>query len=100
MALVKIKELRALSDEELTSAIADTKRELFDLRFKKATRQLETGFHQFKHNRRKLAQLMTIERERELAAIETAAQASVQTETAVQKTAVQTETAPQTAEEE
>lgn len=68
MALVKIKELRALSDDELQTAIADTKRELFDLRFKQATRQLETGFHQFKHNRRKLAQLMTIERERELAA--------------------------------
>ncbi|MEL6158015.1 MAG: 50S ribosomal protein L29 [Cyanobacteria bacterium J06554_11] len=68
MALVKIKELRALSDEELATAIADTKRELFDLRFKQATRQLETGFHQFKHNRRKLAQLMTIERERQLAA--------------------------------
>ncbi|MEM9946323.1 MAG: 50S ribosomal protein L29 [Cyanobacteria bacterium P01_D01_bin.36] len=68
MALVKIKELRALSDDELTAAIADTKRELFDLRFKKATRQMESGFHQFKHTRRKLAQLMTIERERELAA--------------------------------
>lgn len=68
MALVKIKELRALSDEELTAAISETKRELFDLRFKKATRQLETGFHQFKHNRRKLAQLMTIERERQLTA--------------------------------
>ena len=74
MALVKIQELRALGDEELTSAIADLKRELFDLRFKKATRQLETGFHQFKHNRRKLAQLMTIERERQLAAIATAKQ--------------------------
>jgi len=84
MALVKIKELRALSDEELTSAIADTKRELFDLRFKKATRQLETGFHQFKHNRRKLAQLMTIERERELAATATAAPATAQTVTASQ----------------
>ena len=68
MALVKISELRELSDEALKTAIADTKRELFDLRFKKATRQMETGFHQFNHNRRKLAQLMTIERERELAA--------------------------------
>ena len=63
MALVKIKELRTLSDEELATAIADTKRELFDLRFKKATRQLETGFHQFKHNRRKQAQLLPIEKE-------------------------------------
>ncbi len=68
MALVKVKELRALSDEDLKTAITQTKRELFDLRFQKATRQIETGFHQFKHNRRKLAQLMTIERERELAA--------------------------------
>lgn len=107
MALVKIKDLRAMSDEEVTSAIADTKRDLFDLRFKKATRQLETGFHQFRHNRRKLAQLMTIERERELAAIEAAAQAAPQPETVAQpetavqpEIAAQTETAAQTAEEE
>ncbi|MGD1896048.1 MAG: 50S ribosomal protein L29 [Phormidesmis sp.] len=72
MALVKIKELRALSDDELKTAIADTKRELFDLRFQKATRQLETGFHQFKHNKRKLAQLLTLEKERESAAKSTA----------------------------
>lgn len=79
MALTKVKELRALSDEELTSAIAETKRELFDLRFKKATRQLETGFHQFKHNRRKLAQLMTIESERRLTATATTDQPVAQT---------------------
>ncbi|MEL6488851.1 MAG: 50S ribosomal protein L29 [Cyanobacteria bacterium J06634_6] len=74
MAFVKIAELRALSDEELTTAIADTKRELFDLRFQKATRQLETGFHQFKHTKRKLAQLMTLESERALAQKTEAAQ--------------------------
>ncbi len=68
MALSKANELRKLSDEELVSEIANVKRELFDLRFQQATRQLETGFHQFKHTRRKLAQLMTIERERQLAA--------------------------------
>ncbi|EDX85698.1 ribosomal protein L29 [Synechococcus sp. PCC 7335] len=78
MALIKIKELRALSDEELTAAIAETKRELFDLRFKKATRQLETGFHQFKHNRRKLAQLMTIENERRLTGSAATEQAAAQ----------------------
>ncbi|MBE9061487.1 50S ribosomal protein L29 [cf. Phormidesmis sp. LEGE 11477] len=88
MAIVKIQELRELSDEELTSAIAQTKRDLFDLRFKKATRQLETGFHQFKHSRRKLAQLMTIERERQLAAIASADQtaATAQTDTATAQT--------------
>ena len=85
MALVKIKELRALSDEELATAIADTKRELFDLRFKKATRQLETGFHQFKHNRRKLAQLMTIEKERELAQTTPAPQPTTASDTTTEE---------------
>ncbi|NJM98147.1 MAG: 50S ribosomal protein L29 [Phormidesmis sp. RL_2_1] len=68
MALSKATELRKLSEEEITAEIAKTKRDLFDLRFKKATRQMETGFHEFRQTRRKLAQLMTIERERQLAA--------------------------------
>lgn len=68
MALSKAKELRKLSDDELSTEISNLKRELFDLRFQQATRQMETGFHQFKHARRKLAQLMTIERERQLKA--------------------------------
>ena len=65
MALSKASELRALSDEDITTEIAKIKRDLFDLRFKKATRQMETGFHEFRHTRRKLAQLMTIENERQ-----------------------------------
>ena len=68
MALSKAKELRELGDDELSAEISSVKRELFDLRFQQATRQMETGFHQFKHARRKLAQLMTIERERQLIA--------------------------------
>lgn len=68
MALSKAKELRKLSDEEVSAEIASVKRELFELRFQKGTRQMETGFHQFKHARHKLAQLMTIERERQLKA--------------------------------
>lgn len=64
MALSKASELRELSDEDITTEIATIKRDLFDLRFKKATRQMETGFHEFRHTRRKLAQLMTIENER------------------------------------
>ena len=68
MALSKAKELRELTDDEITAEIAKIKRDLFDLRFKKATRQIESGFHEFRHSRRKLAQLMTIERERQLAA--------------------------------
>jgi large subunit ribosomal protein L29 len=41
MALSKISEARSLSDEELLEAIVEAKRELFQLRFQKATRQLE-----------------------------------------------------------
>ncbi len=65
MALSKASDLRELSEAEVTAEIAKIKRDLFDLRFKKATRQIESGFHEFRHNRRKLAQLMTIESERQ-----------------------------------
>jgi large subunit ribosomal protein L29 len=67
MALPKISEARSLNDQELLDAIVETKRELFQLRFQKATRQLEKEVHQFKHARHRLAQLMTVQRERQLA---------------------------------
>ena len=76
MPLPKIQEARDLDNEALEQAIADTKRKLFDLRFQQATRQLETGLHQFKHERHRLAQLMTVLRERQLSAAETAAEVS------------------------
>lgn len=75
MALTKITEARSLSDEELLTAIAETKRELFQLRFQKATRQLDKQVHQFKHLRHRLSQLMTVQRERQLAALEEEAEA-------------------------
>jgi large subunit ribosomal protein L29 len=67
MPLPKVEEIRDLSDQELNDRIVATKKELFQLRFQKATRQLEKP-HQFKHLRHRLAQLMTVERERQLAA--------------------------------
>jgi large subunit ribosomal protein L29 len=67
MPLPKIEEIRDLSDQELSDQIVETKKQLFELRFQKATRQLEKP-HQFKHMRHRLAQLMTLERERQLAA--------------------------------
>ncbi|NJO77518.1 MAG: 50S ribosomal protein L29 [Cyanobacteria bacterium RM1_2_2] len=67
MPLPKVEEIRDLSDQELNDRIVATKKELFQLRFQKATRQLEKP-HQFKHLRHRLAQLMTLERERQLAA--------------------------------
>jgi large subunit ribosomal protein L29 len=70
MALSKIEDARSLSDEELPNAIAEAKQELFQLRFQKATRQLDKQVHQFKHVRHRLSQLMTVQRERQLAALE------------------------------
>lgn len=67
MPLPKVEEIRDLSDQELNDRIVATKKELFQLRFQKATRQLEKP-HQFKHLRHRLAQLMTVERERQLEA--------------------------------
>lgn len=67
MALSSIKDFRDLSDEELQEQIVGAKRELFQLRFQKATRQMENKPHLFKHTRHRLAQLMTVERERQLA---------------------------------
>lgn len=67
MPLPKVEEIRDLNDQELNDRIVATKKELFQLRFQKATRQLEKP-HQFKHLRHRLAQLMTLERERQLAA--------------------------------
>jgi large subunit ribosomal protein L29 len=78
MALSKISEARSLGDEELLTAIAETKRELFQLRFQKATRQLDKQVHQFKHTRHRLAQLMTVQRERQLAALEAEAVATTE----------------------
>jgi large subunit ribosomal protein L29 len=66
MAFPKIADVRSLSDEEIAEQIMATKRKLFELRLQKATRRLEKP-HEFKHNRHRLAQLMTLERERELA---------------------------------
>lgn len=67
MPLPKIEDARNLDDEEVAAEILAAKQKLFELRFQQATRRLEKN-HQFKHTRHRLAQLMTIERERQLAA--------------------------------
>jgi large subunit ribosomal protein L29 len=65
MPLPKIKDLRDLTVPEIETAIVETKKELFQLRFQKGTRRLEKP-HQIKHLKHKLAQLMTLEREHQL----------------------------------
>lgn len=65
MPLPKIEEAKNLSDQELADQIVAVKRQLFELRMQKGTRQLDKP-HQFKHTKHQLAQLLTIERERQL----------------------------------
>ena len=67
MALPKIADVRNLSEEELAEEILAVKRELFQLRLEQATRRLEKP-HLFKHAKHRMAQLLTVEREREIAA--------------------------------
>ncbi|GAB1540207.1 50S ribosomal protein L29 [Scytonema sp. NUACC21] len=66
MALPKISEARELTDEQLAEEIIAVKKQMFQLRLQKATRQLEKP-HQFKHARHRLAQLLTVENERKRA---------------------------------
>ncbi|TGG86940.1 MAG: 50S ribosomal protein L29 [Aphanocapsa feldmannii 277cV] len=65
MATNPLSELRELDDAALTEQIAATRRELFDLRFQQATRQLNKS-HRFRTSRVRLAQLLTIRSERRL----------------------------------
>lgn len=67
MALPKISEARSLNDQELGEQILAVKKQLFQLRLQKATRQLEKP-HQFRHAKHRLAQLLSVEHERKLAA--------------------------------
>lgn len=70
MPLPKISEARELTDEKLSDEIVAVKKALFQLRLQKATRQLEKP-HQFRHARHRLAQLLTVEGERQRAASQT-----------------------------
>ena len=60
-------EIRALSDQDLVKQIDEVQHELFNLRFRLATRQLENG-HAIPLARKRLARLKTIQTERRLAA--------------------------------
>lgn len=63
MAFTTFTELKELDDQQVAQSILDCKKELFDLRLQKATRQSFKS-HTFKHLKRKIAQLLTIEKQR------------------------------------
>ena len=59
MSVPQFADIISLSDLEISEAIIETENELFNLRFKKATRQSFKS-HQLKHKKRQLAQLKTL----------------------------------------
>jgi len=62
---LKVEEIRALSAEDLVRQLEAARQELFDLRFRLATKQL-VNHRQIRQVKRKIARLKTIMREREL----------------------------------
>jgi large subunit ribosomal protein L29 len=67
MAMLKVGELRAMTDAELYGRIEESRQELFNLRLQRATNKL-TNPLRFRHVRRDMARIMTVLREREMAA--------------------------------
>ncbi len=63
--MAKVRELFEMTDAELRKKLADSKEELFRLRFQMATGQLDNPMR-LKEVRRRIARLNTIIREREL----------------------------------
>jgi large subunit ribosomal protein L29 len=59
MSIPQFSDIMSLSNTEISEAIIETENELFNLRFKKATRQTFKS-HEIKCARRKLAQLKTL----------------------------------------
>jgi large subunit ribosomal protein L29 len=62
-------DLRGLGDAELLTRLAETKQELFNLRFQNVTGQLENS-SRLPRVRREIARIHTVLREREIAAAE------------------------------
>ena len=62
---MKVKEIRALGTEDLAKQLAEAHQELFNLRFRLATRQL-VNHREIPRVKKKIARLKTIMREREL----------------------------------
>ena len=59
MTIPQFSEVTAFSNNQISEAIIETEKELFNLRFKKATRQSFKP-HQIKHTKLRLAHLKTI----------------------------------------
>ena len=66
MTKVKTEEIRALSNEELAKRLQEARQEVFNLRLRLASRQLEDT-SVMSRSRREVARLLTLRRERAMA---------------------------------
>lgn len=62
---MKVEEIRALANDELLKQLEEAHQELFNLRFRLTTRQL-VNYREIPRVKKRIAQLKTIIREREL----------------------------------
>ena len=62
---MKVSEIRALSDDELDKRLEESRKELFELRFRLSTRQL-VNHRELPRVKAEIARLLTIKTEREL----------------------------------
>ncbi len=63
--MTKASELREMNDEQLSFALQETQKELFQLRFQAATERLDAPSN-IKRLRREIARIQTIRRQRDL----------------------------------
>lgn len=61
---MRARELREMSDDELDRRMAETRQELFNLRFQTATGVLENSAR-LRHAKREIARILTVKTERE-----------------------------------
>ncbi len=63
---MEIDDIRGMTDDELSDELDSVNRELMNLRFRTATMQL-SNVNEIKKARRRIARVLTVQRERELA---------------------------------
>ena len=63
-----VDDLRGMGDQELVDELYDTRRELMNLRFRATTMQL-SDVNQIKRTKRRVAQILTVMRQRELESV-------------------------------
>ena len=72
-ALHKIGDIRAKTADELAALLLELRKEQFNLRFQRATGQMETAFGRVREARREIARIKTVQAQRKQAAAKTAA---------------------------